>query len=43
MELTDYKNVIIENIPPALFEVAEVAEVKQPRKQKLQKFYNEKS
>ena len=31
MEPTDFKNVIVENIPPALFEDAEVAEVKQPR------------
>ena len=30
MEPTDFKNVIVENIPPALSEVAEVAEVKQP-------------
>jgi hypothetical protein len=25
---TDFKNVIVENVPPALFEDAEVAEVK---------------
>ena len=31
MEPTDFKNVIVENIPPALFEDAEVAEDKQPR------------
>ena len=29
MQPTDFKNVIVENIPPALFEDAEVAEVKQ--------------
>jgi hypothetical protein len=27
VEPTDFKNVIVENIPPALSEVAEVAEV----------------
>ena len=43
VELTDFKNVIVENIPPALFEDAEVAEVKQPRNPKRQKFYYEKS
>ena len=35
MEPTDFKNVIFENIHWALFEVAEVAEVKQPRNSKL--------
>ena len=43
MEPTDFKNVIVENIPPAIFEDAEVAEVKQPRNLKQQKFYYEKS
>ena len=43
MEPTDFKNVIVENIPPALFEDAEVAEVKQTRNPKRQKFYYEKS
>ena len=43
MESTDFKNVIVENIPPALFEDAEVAEVKQPRNSKRRKFYYEKS
>ena len=43
MEPIDFKNVIVENIPPALFEDAEVAEVKQPRNSKRQKFYYEKS
>ena len=42
MELIDFKNVIVENIPPALFEDAEVAEVKRPRNSKGRKFYNEK-
>ena len=42
MEQTDFKNVIVENIPPALFEDAEIAEVKQPRNSKRQKFYYEK-
>ena len=41
VEPTDFKNVIVENIPPALFEDAEVAEVKQPRNSKRQKFSNE--
>ena len=36
MEPTDFKNVIVENIPPALFKDAEVAEVGR-------KFYCEKS
>ena len=31
VEPTDFKNVIVENIPPALFEDAQVAEVKRPR------------
>ena len=39
MEPTDFKNVIVENIPPALFEDAEVAEVKQPRNSKRRKFF----
>ena len=43
VEPTDFKNVIVENIPPALFEDAEVAEVKWPRNSKQQKFYYEKS
>ena len=43
MEPTDFKNVIIENIPPALFEDAEVAEVKQPQNSNRRKFYYEKS
>ena len=30
----ELENVIVENIPPALFEDAEVAEVKQPRNDK---------
>jgi hypothetical protein len=34
VEPTDFKNVIIENIPPALSEVAEVAKVKQPQNPK---------
>jgi hypothetical protein len=34
VEPTDFKNVIVENIPPALSEVAEVAEVKRPRNPK---------
>ena len=42
VEPTDFKNVIIENIPPALSEDAEVAEVKRPRNSKRQKFYYEK-
>ena len=42
MEPTDFKNAIIENIPPALFKDAEVAEVKRPRNSKRQKFYYEK-
>ena len=41
MEPTDFKNVIVENIPPALFEDAEVAEVKQPLNSKRWKFLNE--
>ena len=43
MEPTDFKNVMVENIPPALFEDAKVAEVKQPRNLKRQKLYYEKS
>ena len=43
MEPTDFKNVIVENIPPALFEDAEVAEVKQPRNPKRRKFHYGKS
>ena len=43
MEPTDFKNAIVEKIPPAVFEVAEVAEVKRPRNWKRQKFYYEKS
>ena len=31
VEPTDFKNVIVENIPPALSEDAEVAEVKRPQ------------
>ena len=42
VEQTDFKNVIVENIPPALFEDAEVAEVKRPRNSKRRKFYYEK-
>ena len=38
MEPTDFKNVIVENIPPALFEDAEV---KRPRNSKQGKFYYE--
>jgi hypothetical protein len=43
VEPTDFKNVILENIPPALSEVAEVAKVKQSRNPKWRKFYYEKS
>ena len=43
MELNDIKNVISENIPPALLEDAKIAEVKRPRNSKRQKFYYEKS
>ena len=39
MEPTDFKNLIVENIPPALFEDTEVAEVKQPRNSKLIKMH----
>ena len=42
VEQTDFKNVIVENIPWALFEDAEVAEVKRPRNSKQQKFYCKK-
>ena len=42
MEPTDLRNVIIENIHWALFEDAEVAEVKQPQNSKRRKFYYEK-
>ena len=42
MEPTDFKNVLFENIPPTLFEDAEVAEVKQPRNSKRRKFYCKK-
>ena len=42
VEPTDFKNVIVENIPPALFEDAEVAEVKRPRNSKWRIFYYEK-
>ena len=41
-EQTDFKNVIVENIHWALFEDAEVAEVKRPRNSKRRKFYYEK-
>jgi hypothetical protein len=43
VEPPDFKNVIVENIPPALFEDAEVTEVKQPRNSKQRKFYYETS
>ena len=43
VEQTDLKNVIVENIHWALFEDAEVAEVKRPRNSKRRKFYYEKS
>ena len=39
VEQTDFKNLIVENIHWALFEDAEVAEVKRPRNQKRRKFY----
>ena len=39
VEHTDSKIVIVENIPPALFEDAEVAEGKQPQNLKRRKFY----
>ena len=39
MEPTDFKNVIVENIPQALFEDAEVAKVKRPQNSKGRKFY----
>ena len=42
MERADFKNVIVENIPPALFEDAEVAKVKRRRNSKRRKFYYEK-
>ena len=42
VEQTDFKNVIFENIHWALFEDAEVAEVKRPRKSKRRKFYYKK-
>ena len=42
VEPTDFKNVIVENIHWALFEDAEVAEVKRPRNSKRQKFYYKK-
>jgi hypothetical protein len=38
LEDTDFKNVIFEKIPWAPSEVAKVAEVKQPRNTKRQKF-----
>ena len=38
MEPTDFKNVIVENIPPALFEDAEVAKVKRPASEAANKF-----
>ena len=38
MEQTDFKNVIFENIHWALFEDAEVAEVKRPRNSKQQNY-----
>ena len=41
-EPTDFKNVIVENIPPALSEDTEVAEVKWPWNSKQRKFYYEK-
>ena len=42
VEQTDFKNVIVKNIHWALFEDAEVAEVKRPRNSKRRKFYYEK-
>ena len=42
VEQTDFKSVIVENIHWALFEDAEVAEVKRPRNSKRRKFYYEK-
>ena len=42
VEPTDLKNVIVENIPPALSEDAKVAEVKRPRNSNQRKFYYEK-
>ena len=42
VEQTDFKNVIVENIHWALFEDAEVAEVKQPRNSKRREFYYKK-
>ena len=38
LEHTDFKNVIFEKIPLPLSEVGEVADVKQPRNPKWQKF-----
>ena len=38
----NFKNVIVENIHWALFEDAEVAEVKRPRNSKRRKFYYKK-
>ena len=43
VELTDFKNVIVENIHWALSEDAKVTKVKRPRNPKQQKFYYEKS
>ena len=42
VEQTDFKNVIVENNHWALFEDAEVVEVKRPRNSKRRKFYYEK-
>ena len=38
LECTDFKNIIVEKIPWAPSEVAEVAEVKRPQNPKRQKF-----
>ena len=38
MEPTDFKNVIVENIPPALFEDAEVANFQHPASEAAYKF-----
>ena len=43
MQPTDFKNVIVENIPLAVFEDADVAEIQQPQNSKIQEFYYEKS
>ena len=42
MEPTDFKNVIIKDIPPALSLEWPACLLKSYRKQKLQKFYNKK-